>query len=102
MDYSGIALIIGAIGVLITTVTAAGVSIATFVMQARSNREVKAELVSVGRDVAETKENIKIVEKATNSLTDRLVASTAKESHAEGMKEERDRAEAQTKETKGD
>lgn len=33
---------------------------------------------------------IRIIEKATNSLTDRLVQSTADASHAEGMKDEKD------------
>lgn len=34
---------------------------------------------------------VEIIHKATNSMTDKLVAVTAKESHAAGVKEEKDR-----------
>ena len=38
------------------------------------------------------KKLIDVVRDATNGLTDKLVASTAKASHAEGVKDERERA----------
>lgn len=64
-----------------------------------------AEVVSAAKTaVVETKaiaeqlttltEKVEVVHKATNSLTDRLVASTADAAHAAGVKEERDRTDA--------
>ena len=45
----------------------------------------------VKKNVAEVKENVQVIEKATNSLTDRLVESTRIEAHAAGMKEEKEK-----------
>jgi hypothetical protein len=38
-----------------------------------------------GRRSAKIEKNVAVIEKATNSMKDALVASTAKASHAEGM-----------------
>lgn len=42
--------------------------------------------VKTQESMKEAKEDIRTIEKATNSLTDRLVATTATASHAEGEK----------------
>ena len=57
--------------------------------------EVKTALESVAATQNTKLDNVAVkieqVHKATNSLTDRLVESTAKESHAAGVKEEKER-----------
>jgi hypothetical protein len=64
------------------------------ILQMRMQSHVKA----VAADVKVVAEDVKVVavevhkvEKATNSLTDRLVESTAKASHAEGVSDEKQR-----------
>lgn len=46
------------------------------------------------QEIGLVRENVVTIEKATNSMKDALVASTAKASKAEGMDEERVRQEA--------
>lgn len=70
MTGTEIALIIGQLAVLVT-------SIGGFIVMTRRADQVDGK--------------IEEIHKATNSLTDRLVESTAKESHAAGIKEEKDR-----------
>lgn len=47
--------------------------------------------VRLRADVREVKTDVRKVEIATNSLTERLVATTKTEAHAAGVKEERER-----------
>ena len=47
-----------------------------------------------------TQKQVEKVEKATNSLTDRLVQTTRTEAHAAGAKEERDRQRSKTERPK--
>ncbi len=50
--------------------------------------------------LADVAAKVEQVHKATNSLTDRLVASTEKEAHERGTREERERSEEKGKEKK--
>lgn len=70
---------------------AAGVSVV-----AASTVNEKA-LKVVAKDLKEVKVNVVTIEKATNSLTDRLVAATAAENLARGSNEERARADERAK-----
>ncbi len=45
----------------------------------------------VKKNIQNVGDNVKIIEKATNSLTDRLVETTRTEAHAAGMKEEKEK-----------
>lgn len=53
---------------------------------------VTVVLIYIMRDtIKAVAANVRTIEKATNSLTDRLVATTKTEAHAAGVLEEKDR-----------
>ncbi len=61
----------------------------------RDRRDIKDKTDNLAEKVDKVSEKVEEVHKATNSLTDRLVESTAKESHAAGIRDEKARREGQ-------
>lgn len=88
MSASDIAIIMAAVGVLLSTLVGLGIQIATFVL-AQKNRA----------DVVEIKADIKTVEIATNSMKDALVKAKGEAEFARGGQEERDKRVAASAET---
>lgn len=73
-EYLTAQIIANSIGIAIVALSNLGIAVLAY----RTQKEVKR----VG-------ENVEVIHKATNSLNDKLVASTAKASKAEGVAEER-------------
>ncbi len=82
MDANGWSIVIGALGIVVAQVVG-------MILSYLRDRDKMLQL-------KEVKEDIKVIEKATNSLTDRLVKSTGEASFAAGADAERTRADAAT------
>ncbi len=64
--------------------------------------ELSGHQQTISQGLAAVAIKVEEVHKATNSLTDRLVESTAKESHAAGMKQQLDRDQEERRRVQGE